>query len=54
MESKEMFLIFYFKVRLLSMDVIENGVQTKILDCLLKSMAIVYGFYRNWSPKKSS
>ena len=54
MESKENFLIFYSKVRLWSMDFIENGVQTKARDCLLKSMAIVYGFYRNLSPKKSS
>ena len=36
------------------MDYKENGVQTKVLDFLLKSKAIVYGFYRKWSPKKIS
>ena len=36
------------------MDFIENGVRRNVLDFLLKSKAIVYGFYRTWSPKKSS
>ena len=37
------------------MDVIENGVRRRrVLDFLLKSKAIVYGFYRKWSQKKSS
>ena len=36
------------------MDVIENGVRGNVLDFLLKSKAIVYGFYRKWSPQKSS
>ena len=54
MESKEMFLIFYSKVRLWSMDFIENGVQTKVLDFLLKGKAMVYRFYRKWSANKST
>ena len=36
------------------MDFIETGVRKKVLDFLLKSKAIVYGFYRKWSQKKSS
>ena len=36
------------------MDFIESGVSRKVLDFLLKSKAIVYGFYRKCSPKKSS
>ena len=36
------------------MDFIENGVHRKGLDFLLKSKAIAYGFYRKWSPQKSS
>ena len=32
----------------------QNGVRRKVLDFLLKSKAIVYGFYRKWSPQKSS
>ena len=36
------------------MDVIENGVLRKVLDFLLKSKAIVYGFYRKWSPHNSA
>ena len=44
MESEEKFLIFDSKVRLYSMDFIENGVRRKVLDFLLKSKAIVYEF----------
>ena len=36
------------------MDFIENGVRKKVLDSLLKSKAIVYGFYRKWTPQKSA
>ena len=36
------------------MHFIENGVRGKVLDFLLKSKAIVYGFYRKCSQKKSS
>ena len=36
------------------MDFIENGVRKKVLDFLLKSKAIVYGFYRKWTPQKSA
>ena len=36
------------------MDFIENGVRKKVLDFLLKSKAIVYGFYRKWSPQKKA
>ena len=32
------------------MDFIENGVRGKVLDFLLKSKAIVYGFNKKWSP----
>ena len=34
------------------MDFIENGFRKKVLYFLLKSKAIVYGFYRKWSPQK--
>ena len=53
MESVEKVFIFYYKVRLESMDFIESGVRRKVLDFLLKSKAIVYGFYRTCSPQKS-
>ena len=33
------------------MDFIENGVRRNVLDFLFNSKAIVYGFYRKWSPK---
>ena len=36
------------------MEFIENGVQRDFFDFLLKGKAIVYGFYRHWSPQKSS
>ena len=36
------------------MDCIEIGVRRKVLDFLLKGKAIVYGFYRKWSQKKSA
>ena len=36
------------------MDLIENGVCRKVLHFLLKSKAIVYGFYRKSSPQKGS
>ena len=36
------------------MDFIESGVSRKVLDFLLKGKAIVCGFYRKWSPQKSS
>ena len=36
------------------MDFKENGVHRKVLDFLFKSKAIVYGFYRKWSQRKSS
>ena len=36
------------------MDFIENGVGRKVLDFLLKSKAIVYGFYRQWSLHNSA
>ena len=36
------------------MDFIENGVRRSVLDFLLKSKAIVYGFYRKWSAQKSA
>ena len=36
------------------MHFIENGVRRKVHDFLLKSKAIVYGVYTNWSPQKSS
>ena len=36
------------------MDFIENGVRRNVLDFLLKSKAIVYGFYTKWSPQKCS
>ena len=36
------------------MEFIENGVRRKVLDLLLKSKAIVYGFYRKWTSKTSS
>ena len=36
------------------MHFIENGLRRKVLDFPFKSKAIVYGFYRNWSPQKSS
>ena len=36
------------------MDFIENGVRRKVLYFLLKGKAIVYGFYRKWSPQKSA
>ena len=36
------------------MDFIQNGVRRNVLDFLLKSKAIVYGFYREWSPQKRS
>ena len=36
------------------MDFIEHAVCRKVLDFLLKSKAIVYGFYWKWSPQKSS
>ena len=53
MESEEKFVISFSKVRLESMDFIENGVRRRFLHFLLKCNAIVYGFYREWSPKKS-
>ena len=34
------------------MDFIETGVRKKVLDFLLKTKAIVYGIYRNGSPKR--
>ena len=37
MDFNEKFLMFYSKLRLLSMDFIENGVRRKMLDFLLKS-----------------
>ena len=54
MESEEKFLISFSKVRLESMDFIENGVRRRVLHCLLKSKAVVYGFYRKWSPQKNA
>ena len=36
------------------MDFTEIGVRKKVLYFLLKSKAIVYGFYRKWSPQKSA
>ena len=36
------------------MDFIENGVHREVLDFQFKSKAIVYGFYRKWSQRKSS
>ena len=36
------------------MDFIENGVRRKVHDFLLKSKAIVYGFYQKCSQKKSA
>ena len=54
MESKEKFFIRYSKVTLQSIDFIENRVQGRVLDFLLKSKAIVYGVYRKWSPLKGS
>ena len=50
MESTEKFLISFSKVRLESMDFIENGVQSKVLDFLLKSKSIVFRYYGNLSP----
>ena len=54
MESEEKFFIFCSKVRLWSMDFIENGVRRKVHRFLLKSKAIVYRLYRKRSPNKSS
>ena len=54
MLSAEKFFIFYPKARLESMDFIEKGVRRKVLVFLLKGKAIVYGFYRKWSPQKCS
>ena len=54
MESAEKFIVFYSKVRLWSMDFIENGVPRTVIHFLLKSKAIVYGFHRQWSPQKSA
>ena len=54
MECEETFFIFYSKVRLYSMDFIENVVRRKVLDFLLKSKAIVNRFYRKCSPQKGS
>ena len=54
MECEETVFTFYSKVRLWSIDFIENGVQRNVLDFLLKSKAMVYGFYRKWSPLKSA
>ena len=36
------------------MHFIEHGVRRKVLDFQFKSKAIVYAFYRKWSPQKSS
>ena len=54
MESKEKFFIRYSIVTLQSIDFIENRVQRRVLDFLLKSTAIVYICYTKFSPKKSA